>query len=81
MDGNSQRTQREPESTVCLKRRQLLDALNQHVYNDLPAHLIRTSDMKLLSRDDLWEDRRDFVENLSDRDLLAYRFPKVRTTI
>ena len=68
-------------TTVNLKRNQLLDALGQHIFNDLPAHLIRISDMKLLSRTDLWEDLRARIQDLSSADLLALRSPKVRQTI
>ncbi|KAH0826267.1 hypothetical protein J3R83DRAFT_5737 [Lanmaoa asiatica] len=71
-----ERTQPEHESTVGLNRNQLLDALGQHVFNDLPAHLIRISDMKLLSRTDLWEDNRALIQDLSSADLLAHRSPK-----
>ncbi|KAG8214298.1 hypothetical protein J3R82DRAFT_9248 [Butyriboletus roseoflavus] len=70
------RTQLELESAVRLKRNQLLDALGRHVFNDLPAHLIQISDMKLLSRTDLWEDLRAYIRGLSSADLLALRSPK-----
>lgn len=76
-----ERTQPELESTVGLKRNQLLDALGQHVFNDLPAHLIRISNKKLLSRTDVWEDLRAYIQALSNADLLALRSPKVCTTI
>lgn len=73
--------QLELEGTLSLKHNQLLDVLSQHVFNDLPAHLIRINDMKLLSRTDLWEDHRAFIQGLSSADLLALRSPKVCTMI
>ncbi|KAF8551231.1 hypothetical protein OG21DRAFT_1513009 [Imleria badia] len=71
-----ERTQLELDNTLSLKRSQLLDALSQHVFNDLPAHLIRIHDMKLLSRTDLWEDLRATIQGLSSADLLALHPPK-----
>jgi hypothetical protein len=76
-----ERTQLELEGAVSLKRNQLLDTLSQHVFDDLPAHLIRVNDMKILSRTDLWEDLRASIQGLSSADLLALRSPKVCTTI
>lgn len=65
------------ESVANLKRSQLLDALSQHIFNNLPAHLIRLDDMKLLSRNDLWEDLRANIQGISSADLLVLRSPKV----
>lgn len=76
-----ERTQLELEGAVSLKRNQLLDALSQHVFNDLPTHLIRIYDMKILSRTDLWEDLRASFQGLSSAELLALQSPKVCTTI
>ena len=70
-------TQPELENAVSVKRSQLLNALSQHVFNDLPTHLIRIHDMKLLSRTDLWEDLRVTIQGLSNADLLALQSPKV----
>lgn len=77
-----ERTQLELESTVSLKRAKLLDKLSQHVFNNLPAHLICIKDMKLLSRTDLWETLRADIQSLPSADILALQvctifwFPK-----
>ncbi|KAG9317812.1 hypothetical protein JVU11DRAFT_2036 [Chiua virens] len=71
-----ERTPPDLESTASLKRNQLLDSLGQHIFNDLPARLIRISDMKILSRSDLWDDLHICIKNLSNADLLALPSPK-----
>lgn len=38
------------------------DYLDTIVYNDLPQYLIRINNMRLYSRDELWEHARPFVE-------------------
>jgi hypothetical protein len=74
----AQNVEAEILSPVSSKRNLLLDALGQHVFNDLPAHLIRVYDMKLLSRTDLWEDLCASIQGLSSNDVLALSSPKVR---
>lgn len=56
---------------VDLTRNELLNTLCQHIFNDLPAHLIRIDDMKLLSRNDLLEDLRARTRDQTCTDLSA----------
>ncbi|KIJ58472.1 hypothetical protein HYDPIDRAFT_44454 [Hydnomerulius pinastri MD-312] len=42
----------EEVSTAC---QLLLDAFDRYIYNDLPTHLLRISDMTLVTRDEIWE--------------------------
>jgi hypothetical protein len=42
-----------------------LGYFDNYVYNELPTHLIRISDMKLLSRNDIWGDLRPHVESMA----------------
>ncbi|KAI9566375.1 hypothetical protein HD554DRAFT_2323154 [Boletus coccyginus] len=50
------------ESTL---REICLGYLDECVYNDLPQYLIRISDMRLYSRDELWENFRPLVDTMS----------------
>ncbi|KIJ62408.1 hypothetical protein HYDPIDRAFT_114504 [Hydnomerulius pinastri MD-312] len=40
---------------VSTARQLLLDAFDRYVYNHLPTHLLRISDMTLVTRDEIWE--------------------------
>lgn len=42
-------------------RERLLDACEIHVNNNLPNHLIRIADMKLITRNDFWDTNRPDV--------------------
>jgi len=46
-------------------RKTCLEYLDECVYNDLPQYLIRISDMRLYSRDELWEIFRPLVDTMS----------------
>ncbi|KIJ19556.1 hypothetical protein PAXINDRAFT_127713 [Paxillus involutus ATCC 200175] len=43
-------------------RRLYLDCFDEYVFNTLPTYLIRISDMKLVSRSEIWENVRPLVE-------------------
>ena len=50
--------QRSDPSVRSSIREQLLDACENHVNNNLPTHLIRIADMKLVTRNDFWDTNR-----------------------
>ncbi|KAF8833324.1 hypothetical protein BDN67DRAFT_1017690 [Paxillus ammoniavirescens] len=55
--------QPETDEELLLSIRQLyLDYFDEYVFNRLPTYLIRISDMKLVSRSEIWENVRPLVE-------------------
>jgi len=43
-------------------RQQLLDYVDEYIFNNIPTHLLRMSDMKLVTRNEIWETVRPRIE-------------------
>ncbi|KIK99527.1 hypothetical protein PAXRUDRAFT_30473 [Paxillus rubicundulus Ve08.2h10] len=43
-------------------RQQLLDYVDEYIFNNIPTHLLRMSDMKLATRNEIWEAVRPKIE-------------------
>ncbi|KAF9220602.1 hypothetical protein BS17DRAFT_786804 [Gyrodon lividus] len=54
-------------------RQSLQDAFDQYVFNDIPAHLLRTSDMRIVTREEIWETFRCKIEAIEDADIEQWR--------
>lgn len=53
--------------------RELLDAYNEYVFNDIPTYLIRTNDMKLVTREVVRSAIQPQLEKLTEADIIAQR--------
>lgn len=61
-------------------RHQLLENCEQYVLNYLPTHLLRISDMELVTRTEFWEAERSRVENTLHEDVRMFTQVKRRNS-
>lgn len=71
---------RRPVTTTSLSdaRQQLVEACIDHVFNSLPTHLLRITDMTIVTRNEIWDAERSQIENILDENLgeLRYEYSK-----
>jgi len=71
---------RRPVTTTSLSdaRQQLVEACVDYVFNSLPTHLVRIADMTIVTRNEIWDAERSWIENILDDELrdLRYEYSK-----
>ncbi|KIJ58275.1 hypothetical protein HYDPIDRAFT_34346 [Hydnomerulius pinastri MD-312] len=57
------------QEEVSTERQLLLDAFDNYVYNNLPTHLLRISDMTLVTRGEIWDMFQPKMKAVTDTDI------------